>query len=257
MILYFSATGNNKYIAEKIADKLDDRAVSVELFHTREIRLRDGECFGMVVPTYFLELPVNVKEFLQGIKFECSRNNYVFGVVTYGTTPGASGIHLKKLLHAKGIRVDALYSIITPDTWTVVYNLSDRGKVAETLRKTRKQLERVIEKVDAKEKGDFRDRRIPYIITGISDPLYNRARSTSHFSAEDSCIGCGLCERNCPAKVITIENNRPAWTKEKCIACLRCLHSCPTFSIQYGNKTKAHGQYRKTMYSEIEVTDEV
>lgn len=257
MILYFSATGNNKYIAEKIAMELDDHAVSIEKFNTEKIRLRNGESFGIVVPTYFLELPANVKEFLQSMVFECGGDNYVFGVVTYGSIPGASGINLKKLLRAKGIRIDALYSIITPDTWTIVYDLSDKEKVVETLKVTQDQLKKVIGRIRAKEKGDFITWRLPYLITSIYDPLYNRARNTSHFKVEGGCIGCGLCERNCPVKAIKIENNKPIWIKEKCIACLRCLHNCPTFSIQYGNKTKAHGQYRTTMYLEDEVTDEV
>ena len=30
---------------------------------------------------------------------------------------------------------------------------------------------------------------------------------------------------------------------ERCAMCLGCLHRCPKFAIQYGNRTKRHGQY--------------
>lgn len=248
MILYFSATGNNKYVAENIADALCDTAVSIEKFSDREIRLHDGESLGIVTPTYFFELPSVMKEFLEAVTIIPAENNYVFGVVTYGSTSGCCGIHLKKALQKKGIETDVLFSVLTPDTWTIVYDLSDPDAVRKTLGRTETQLSTTINRLKTKQRGDFRDRRLPYFLTAIYDPLYQRARNTSHFTVDDTCIGCGLCEKNCPVKAIQMKDEKPAWVKEKCAICLRCLHSCPKFAIQYGEKTSRHGQYRKEKY---------
>ena len=62
MILYFSATGNCKHTAERIAEALGDRAESV-LTYGENIHLKKGECFGIVTPTYFVELPTIIREF--------------------------------------------------------------------------------------------------------------------------------------------------------------------------------------------------
>lgn len=68
-------------------------------------------------------------------------------------------------------------------------------------------------------------------------------RQTHHFHVEDSCIGCGLCARNCPVSAIQLRDKRPVWVKEQCVMCLSCLHHCPKSAIQYGSRTKKHGQY--------------
>ena len=45
MIVYFSATGNSKYVAERIAAALNEKAVSIE-DKCYDITLEDDECFG-------------------------------------------------------------------------------------------------------------------------------------------------------------------------------------------------------------------
>lgn len=52
MIIYYSATGNCKYVAKKIADKTRDIAVSM-IGHDDSIYLKKGESLGIVVPVHF------------------------------------------------------------------------------------------------------------------------------------------------------------------------------------------------------------
>lgn len=87
--------------------------------------------------------------------------------------------------------------------------------------------------------------RTPAFITKwIAAPIYDhKVRRTSHFHVENSCIGCGLCAKKCPVQAIALQGKKPVWIKEKCVMCLGCLHRCPKFAIQYGSKTKQHGQY--------------
>ena len=84
MILYFSATGNCRYVAEHIAHDLGDTAVSIEK-HCGKIQLMQHEMLGIVAPTYAWELPINVREFLENIFIENYSGQYAFVVATYGT----------------------------------------------------------------------------------------------------------------------------------------------------------------------------
>ena len=67
--------------------------------------------------------------------------------------------------------------------------------------------------------------------------------STKPFYAEDSCTHCGLCEKNCPAHAIQMENGKPRWKKTRCIQCQSCINRCPVRAIQYGEATKSRGRY--------------
>ena len=41
------------------------------------------------------------------------------------------------------------------------------------------------------------------------------------------CIGCKICEKNCPVQAITVENNHAVIDYEKCIGCGICAAKCP------------------------------
>jgi uncharacterized Fe-S center protein len=46
-----------------------------------------------------------------------------------------------------------------------------------------------------------------------------------------SCTGCGECEKVCPVKAITIENNKSVINGVKCIGCATCIAVCPFSAI--------------------------
>ena len=84
MILYFSATGNCKYVAERIAGQFGDAAVSIENADG-QVHLSENEMLGIVTPVNWLELPVLVREFLRKMSVEKNGEPYSFIVTTYGT----------------------------------------------------------------------------------------------------------------------------------------------------------------------------
>ena len=128
MILYFSGTGNCKYVAEQIASAVGDTAVSVEN-RDGKIALKKGEVLGIVFPTHFWELPAIMRDFLEKASITAERENYAFAIATYGTTPGCSGTDAKKLLRKRGIDLSAAFSLKMPDNWTPMFDLSDAEKV--------------------------------------------------------------------------------------------------------------------------------
>ena len=81
------------------------------------------------------------------------------------------------------------------------------------------------------------------IISSLFDMMYRLCSKTKKFYVEDTCTGCGLCERKCPTQAIKLENNKPVWISETCCKCSACINRCPAKAIQYGKKTKNRNRY--------------
>lgn len=239
VILYFSATGNCKYVAQQIAGSTGTIAVSIfDVPAAGDISIS-----GIVAPTYAWGIPSVIEDFLKNRKIT-KNSGYLFYVATYGTSSGQSSYFANRVLRENSeLCFDAYFDVKMPDTWTPIFDLSDQDKVRKINERVDAQIEEITRYVLAQKQGNFMKSRLPAITRIVYRPYYNQMRRTKHFHVEDSCIACGLCEKKCPVNAIEMKDGKPSWKLAQCAMCLGCLHRCPKFAIQYGKNTKKHGQY--------------
>lgn len=243
MIFYFSATGNSRHVAERIAESIGDRAIPIADCLKNErfnFITQPNEKIGFVCPVYNFSLPITVTDFIEKLNLNMN-GGYVFTVLTFGGFSGGATKQIKELLAKNNIICNAHYSVRMPDNWTPVYDVSNKEKIDKTNRKADKSIDKIISRIKRNANGNYDLRRLPFCKNSYKG--YENMRRTATLSVNEKCSGCGLCEKLCPVEAIEIQDGKPVWVKEKCAMCLGCLHRCPEFAIQRGEKTAIHGQY--------------
>ncbi len=255
MIIYFSATGNNKYLAQRISEDTDERCISIiECMKEKifELDVPENESLGIIVPTYFLKLPSLVDEFFSKVTININEDTYVYSIASYGTTTGYALGYINEYLNDMKIKLDAEFEVAMPDTWTVVFDYSDKDKVDIEMEYVEKQLDFIIPLIKDKTEIPINPRLNFKKDKSGYEEVYNLESKTEHLHVLDNCISCGICAEDCPINAIELIDGKPVWIVDNCLICLRCLHRCPAFSIQYDDKTQDHGQYTNPHITEFD-----
>ena len=237
MIFYFSGTGNSKYIAQRIGKAAGNEVVSVS--SNSKFSVPDNEePVGFVFPVYYWGVPTAALNFLSALQIEGSHYTYLV-LNCGGSTGDASGMVEKTL----GRKMDAVFSLLMPDTYVPLYNVSNTEKNMAVLEKAEPEIDKIIQMVGQRTKGAFdKHRGAGKRYTATMYPLYLR-KTTKSFKVEDDCGSCGLCAEVCADRFIEMVDGRPTWKEGHCNLCFACLHHCPKHAIVFGKRSKGHGQY--------------
>jgi NAD-dependent dihydropyrimidine dehydrogenase PreA subunit len=240
MIFYFSATGNSKYAAEKIAVRTDDFAVSIPDAIKNGIPDRGKkDVTGFVFPVYYWGLPEIIKRFCEMPEVKNSLGSYVYCVITCGANTGTADKMLEKKL---GRAMDYSYSLRMPDNYVILYDPCTVEKARKFLSHSDKELDAVCSDIASKTagrkgstQGGAKSLVVPY--------LYDICRTTKKFYADEKCVSCGKCVNFCPDGAIVMKNGKPEWVKNKCQHCTACINRCPAKAIQFGKNTAERNRY--------------
>ena len=246
MILYFSGTGNSRYVARKIAQELNDELISLNQLikeeNTDELTSTDKP-FIFVCPTYAWRLPIVVTDFIKNTKF--SGSNKVYFIMTCGGDTGKSIKYIQKLCKYKNWQLKGMAEIKMPENYIALFPVPDKETSKQIIKEADKQIDKIISDINAE--NEF-ETIIPSglggtIKSGITNvAFYKMFVNAKGFHYTDKCIGCGKCIELCPLNNINLKDKKPVW-KNNCTHCMACICGCPTEAIEYKNKTQNKERY--------------
>lgn len=248
MIFYFSATGNSRYVAQRIAKRTGDTAIDIQtaiVENAYDYQLADNERLGFVVPVYFGDIPKTVKDFIRDVEIRTGDGYYAYCVMTCGAFTAAASYQIKKALMARGLTLNAKFSVLMVDTFAPLFEIPNASNARELENKSRTVIGLIAEQVADKNCGNYDTHpgKFPNITGLFMSPFYKIMQKSIRFNVADNCIGCGLCAKNCPDHAILMHDAKPKW-KNSCMLCMACFHHCPVRAIDFGQMTKKRIQYK-------------
>lgn len=237
MIFYFSGTGNSEGIAKITAERLGDKAVDIVGKNPEQFALEKEEYLGFVFPVYAWAAPEVMLDFIKGIE---PGDAFTFAIATFSNVAGKALDQFSKILPLR-----AGYGITMPDNYPITERILDTKESSmEKLRDAKVRLEEVLTCIERKEeKFDIKEGEDGQDNTFVKSHMFNKMfRKTEPYHVTEKCIGCGMCEKLCPAGAIQMQDKKPVWVKEDCYLCMACLNRCPVEAVEYGKHSS--GRYR-------------
>jgi len=231
-VLYFTATGNNLYVAKRIGGEFYSIP---KLIKEGKFEFED-EKIGIVFPTYYGGVPKIVEEFLNKAKL---KSNYIFAVASYGSLSRSVASHLLEIGKRNKIEISYINDILMVDNYLPVFDM-DKEMKKEPKKNIEQNLEQIIKDIDAEKKYIKRHTAIIRFVELLIDkvsPYKANLEFDKNFRVESTCNRCRVCEKVCPVDNIEVDT-KPVF-KSNCQQCLSCINNCPQNAIRLkGEKSK-------------------
>ena len=244
MVLYFTGTGNSRYVAEKMAKKIGDELININ----DRIKQKDNSSINtdgrliFVVPTYAWRIPAIVRDWILNTEF--IGVNQTWFVMTCGSEIGNAAKYNKEICNQKAFAYKGTAQIVMPENYIAMFDAPGKEEAKQIISKAEPVIDNIIDLIKKGKKfpiprNNLYDRFMSGPVNKIFYALFVKADA---FKVDDKCIGCGKCEKICPLNNIGIQNGKPVWAKE-CTHCMACICHCPTEAIEYGKKSVGKPRY--------------
>ena len=229
----FSGTGNTKLICSLFAEKLNGMGnrASIERIKKDTLITAEPECLVIAYPVHAFNAPAPVLSFIRRIN-KSEHRTAAYLIETSGEPLGlndAAFLKPRKLLEKKGYDVKGFFSYVMP--YNIIFPHSD-GMASRMLSVAKRRIESDAATIanfgeNTVRTGSFK--RIVSAILRIEHPAMPWIGR--HYKVTNDCIGCGLCEKNCPEHNIRISNGKPVFGND-CSGCMGCAFTCPKDAIR-------------------------
>lgn len=240
-IFWFSGTGSSYWVAKKIHEAQEDsELIPIHSYDTQESV--NADVIGVVFPVYAWGPPKMARRFIKNIK--ANQDAYIFIVLTYAEDCGSTTNKVRRMLKKNGLSLAASYGVRMPNNYPPLYKESDT-LITNIYKNADDKIREIIAKIKEKLHGNYEYATFSKKVMGalfysVFLAFFNLLDRL--FKVDDKCNGCGICEKICPSKNISIKDSKVVW-HHNCEQCFACFHWCPKKAIQFGKKTSVQQRY--------------
>lgn len=246
IVIYFSGTGNSKYVASKFAGKMKAECYSIEEQVDFDYCLSHADVIAVCYPIYGSCVPFIMRKFVDKHINEFREKRLII-FCTQMLFSGDGARAFARLIPGCDNWVIYAEHFYMPNNICNFFLFPIREREFE--RKTRAtdmRLEQVchhIQNGTIKRRGWNSFSAVLGKIQNIAFPKIEE-KGKGSFVADRDCIYCGMCVKHCPMHNLELEGSA-LMQKNNCTLCYRCVNICPQKAATVYLHAKPHKQYRK------------
>jgi ferredoxin len=244
--LYFSGTGNSKYIAEYFSEEMDCENYSIEEKIDFKKLINSNDTIAFCYPSYGSCVPLIMRQFILEHKKELSGKK----IIIFSTQLMFSGDGARVLID---LLEDVDFKVIYAEHFNMPNNICNlpifpnpsKKKMEKYVQKSNKKIDKICKHI---RRGAIRKRGFNIIskyLGLLSQRIYFKdieIKAMKDVRINQDCILCGKCIRICPMNNLEEKDN---WIEQKgnCTLCYRCVNKCPVKAITVLYHKKVKQQY--------------
>ena len=213
MVLYYSGTGNSKYIAKCIASALETDCLNlnerIKAEDTSSVQTEENVI--LVTPTYAWRIPHIVSGWLG--KAELVGAKRIWFVMDCGSEIGNAAKYNRELAAQKALTYMGTAQIVMPENYIALFSAPDKQEAKAIVENAKPAIRSIIDCIrNGMEFPAPRNNLYDRFMSGAVNPIfYKKIVKADAFTVSDACIGCRKCVQLCPLNNIRLDKDKPVW----------------------------------------------
>ena len=247
IILYFSGTGNSKYVAEVFSKEMNIQCFSIEENIDFEVLINANDTIAFCYPIYASRVPRIMRDFIAQHKINLKDKKLII-FCTQALFSGDGARALYALFPKSHIEVIYAEHFFMPNNINnlLILPLASSAKNKKLISKTENKIISVCEEI---KKGIVKKRGFNIISRALGMPQalflpVMEKQVNKSVIVRESCNNCQICVSVCPMNNLMFSDNQITHNSN-CTACYRCVNKCPQKAITVGYHGKVRKQYQE------------